>query len=253
MPTYRDMPNVSKSEINRCGDYLATLYRILDDGDDERLEEHFDRETYLRATGVVDDFRAAHQRPLSITSVGLRQFYQSQLGRYPVVSQRLKRLPRIIRKLSNMGNSNLARLEDVGGTRAVVRDLDEQRRLCDHIERRWGDRIKRHRDYVGDPKATGYRARHFVIEKSERRIEIQVRTRLQQRWANAIEAADSRFNLALKDGRGPQEMLDYFSTSGAMLYFQDADAQPPAELADQHNAATDAVVEAGYFVRRRRD
>ncbi|MGX9348114.1 RelA/SpoT domain-containing protein [Microbacterium sp. KNMS] len=253
MPAYKDMPDVSKSEINRCGEYLAELHRMIARDDMDAITAHLEVETYRRATSVVDAFRAAHQRPLSITSVGLRQFYTSQLGRRPVVSQRLKRLPRIIRKLANMERSNLARLEDIGGTRAVVRDLDEQNRLCDHIEKRWGDFIKRRRDYVADPKSTGYRARHFVIERAERRIEIQVRTRLQQRWANTIETVDSRMNLTLKDGVGPQEMLDYFAVSGDMLYYQDANTQPPTELAERHSAVTDAVVEAGYFVRRRRD
>ncbi len=204
MPVYKEMPNVSKGEINRCGDYLAKLHRILDDGDDDALDAHFNVKTYNHAVEIVDTFRAAHQKPLSVTSVGLRQFYGTSLKRNPpVVSQRLKRFPRIVRKLANMGDSNLARLEDIGGTRAVVVDFDEQNRLCDHIEKRWRDSIRRRRDYVDEPKSTGYRARHFVIERYDRRIEIQVRTRLQQRWANAIEQADSRHNLSLKDGRGP--------------------------------------------------
>lgn len=254
VPVYKEMPNVSKGEINRCGDYLAELHRILDAADDDRLRAHFDMETYDHAVEIVDTFRAAHQRPLSLTSVGLRQFYVTSLKRQPpVVSQRLKRFPRIVRKLANMGDSNLARLEDIGGTRAVVANFDEQNRLCDHIEKRWKDAIRRRRDYVAEPKPTGYRARHFVVERAGRRIEIQVRTRLQQRWANAIEHVDSRHKLSLKDGRGPQTLLDYFSLSGAMLHYQDSGVAPPEDLIANHSDASDAVVEAGYFVRRRRD
>lgn len=251
VPQYRDMPPVSKGEINRCGEHLVTLHRLLRDGNfDEWFEARSHPDT-ARATRIVDDFRAAHQRPLSVTSVGLRQFVGTALGESPVVSQRLKRLPRIIRKLANMEGSNLARLEDIGGTRAVVDSLESQKRLCDHIEKRWESMIKRDRDYVGDPKSSGYRARHYVIERYERRIEIQVRTRSQQQWANAIEQVDSRFNLTIKDGVGPQSMLDYFSAAGAMLYYDEAALPRPDDVIDKFETATEAVITEGYFVRRR--
>ncbi len=48
-------------------------------------------------------------------------------------------------------------------------------------------------------------------------------------------------------------MLDYFSLSGAMLHYQDAGLIAPDDLVANHGAAADAVVEAGYFVRRRRN
>ncbi|MDU0327222.1 RelA/SpoT domain-containing protein [Microbacterium sp. KSW2-21] len=250
MPEYREMPKVSKSEINRCGDYLARLHRLRALDDSTGYDEAYDADQMAYATQLVDDFRAAHQKPLSITSVGLRQFVNTTLGTTPVVSQRLKRLPRIVRKLANMGSSNLARLEDIGGTRAVVPGLREQEALCAHIERRWGHSIRRTRDYVDDPKATGYRARHYVIEKEGRRVEIQVRTRRQQVWANRIEQTDSRLGTSLKDGKGAQSLLEYFTAMGAMLYFQETNTTPTPELAQQLQAAENAVVSEGFFVRR---
>lgn len=251
MPRYREMPAVSKGEINRCGAFLVDMHRARQAGDFARLSELRGQNKWAHATKTVDDFRAAHQKPLSLTSVGLRQFVGTALHEEPVVSQRLKRLPRIIRKLANLDQSDLARLEDIGGTRAVVRTLDDQARLCDHIERRWGHSTKRRRDYVDDPKPSGYRARHIVVERNERRIEIQVRTVNQQRWANMIEEADSRFKMTLKDGVGPQSMLDYFSAAGDMLYFQEAGLVTPSDLRDRYTAAADAVVEEGYFARPR--
>lgn len=245
------MPPVSKGEINRCGEHLVTNYRLLGEGSLSEWMARQGTDETRRATQVVDDYRAAHQKPLSVTSVGLRQFVWTVLGEAPVVSQRLKRLPRIIRKLSNMESSNLARLEDIGGTRAVVDSIEAQRVLCAHLEDRWAGLIKRRRDYVADPKGTGYRARHFVVERYERRVEIQVRTRAQQAWANAIEQADSRFNLTLKDGTGPQSMLDYFSAAGAILYYDEAGLPRPDDVAEKLEAATEIVVSEGYFVRRR--
>lgn len=186
--------------------------------------------------------------------MGLRTFMGTALGSPPVVSQRLKRLPRIVRKLANMNNSMLVRLEDIGGTRAIVNGLAEQAILGEHLERRWGDdltRDPRDRDYVLRPKPSGYRAVHYVVEKRGRRIEIQIRTRRQQQWANAVEAADSRFGLSLKDGRGPQEMLEYFAAAGSMLFFQDAGLPLPDDVHDEFSRTRDAVVEAGFYVRRR--
>ncbi|MCM3500613.1 RelA/SpoT domain-containing protein [Microbacterium sp. P26] len=241
----------SKGEINRCGDFLVDLYRTLEADDNERLDAIFDRERWSHSNRVVDAFRTAHARPLNITSVGLRQFVGTALGDVPVVSQRLKRLPRIIRKLANANGSDLARLEDIGGTRAIVPNLVDQERLCAHIEKRWGGVTKRRRDYVADPKSSGYRARHIVVERHDRRIEIQVRTINQQRWANMIEEADSRFKMTLKDGVGPQSMLDYFSAAGDMLYHQETGSPPPSDLRDRYTTAADAVVEAGYFARPR--
>lgn len=146
----------------------------------------------------------------------------------------------------------LARLEDIGGTRAVVPSLREQEALGLHLVKKWGKDLQREpRDYVNNPKPSGYRAMHYVVEKHGRRIEIQIRTRRQQQWANAVEQADSRLNLTLKDGRGPQEMLDYFTAVGDMLYFQDAALPAPADVRDRFNAMTDTVIAEGYYARRK--
>ncbi|MGM7671461.1 RelA/SpoT domain-containing protein [Microbacterium sp. A93] len=216
------------------------------------LHELFDRERLAYCTDIVDQFRATYQRPLGTTSMGLRTFMNTALGKPPVVSQRLKRLPRIVRKLANMESSMLARLEDVGGTRAVVSSLHDQRLLGQHLVSRWSKDLRRDpRDYVDEPKPTGYRAVHYVVEKHGRRIEIQIRTRRQQQWANAVEQADSRFGLTLKDGRGPQSMLDYFTAVGDMLYYQDAELSIPADVLLRFETMSDAVIDEGFYVRRK--
>lgn len=176
----------------------------------------------------------------------------TSLGQPPIVSQRLKRLPRIVRKLANMNNSMLARLEDIGGTRAVVGSLREQEILGDHLLKRWEKDLRREpRDYVRTPKVTGYRAVHYVVEKHGRRVEIQIRTRRQQQWANAVEQADSRLGMALKDGRGPQSMLDYFTAVGDMLYYQDVEIAIPGEVLSRFETMTDAVIDEGFYARRK--
>ncbi|HYT11031.1 MAG TPA: DUF4349 domain-containing protein [Mycobacteriales bacterium] len=124
----------SKGEVNRCGEYLAWV--MFDQTGNKYVVEH-DRVEH--AVTVVSDFRAAHQYPLTKLTVGVRSMVKTE-GADVAVSQRLKRLPRIIRKLYRMKDSNLARLEDVGGCRAVLSTGDELARVHRWLRKRWGTR-----------------------------------------------------------------------------------------------------------------
>lgn len=189
---------ISKSEINRAGSRLREFFR---DGDLE------DETAVSRALDIVQEFRASFQYPLTKTAVGVRQFVQQESSTV-IVAQRLKRLPKIIEKLARMPDTKLARMEDVGGCRAVLANRAEVERVRQRIEARW--EIIRPRDYIATPKDTGYRAIHLVVERSERRIEIQLRTIGQQQWAEAVERVAGRWGLSLKDGDGPPDLLMFF-------------------------------------------
>jgi ppGpp synthetase/RelA/SpoT-type nucleotidyltranferase len=243
----------SKNAINRAGQYLADGHG-LDYGSPE-WHAWYDDEKARDALRTVEDFRSAHARPLTIVNNGLRQFVYSELHIQPLASQRLKRVPRIIRKLHRMsqsstGSSALARLEDIGGCRAVLPDIDSLRKVERHLRGTWADQITRERDYIVEPNAMGYRAVHFTVLKGERKIEVQLRTVNQQRWANFIESADSRLGLTLKDGEGPESMREYFSAAGELLYHQDYAIQPPQALRDRLEAVTELVIAEGYYSRR---
>jgi len=235
----------SKGHINRCGEYLADGQR------QEYPPAWFDNDRFFEAHAVISNYRAAHQRPLSSVTVGLRQIVRSETQDAPLVSQRLKRVPRIIRKLARMEKTNLARLEDIGGCRAVLDDAETLARVWAHVEKTWGQTIVRRRDYVQNPNAMGYRAIHLTVQRGGRRIEVQLRTQGQQSWANAIESADSNHNLTLKDGAGPESMLRYFSTAGDVIYHQEYGIALPDALRSRLNEATDKVITEGYYSRRR--
>jgi len=235
----------SKGHINRCGEYLADGHRR------EYPVDWYDDERFAEAYAVISAFRAAHQRPLGSVTVGLRQIVSSETSGAPLVSQRLKRVPRIIRKLARMEKTNLARLEDIGGCRAVLDDAQALGRVRSHVEKTWGNNIVRRRDYVTDPNGMGYRAFHLTVERGVRRIEVQLRTQGQQSWANAIESADSAHNLTLKDGIGPESMLEYFNAAGDVIYHQEYGLALPDTLRSRLNDATDRVIKEGYYSRRR--
>ncbi|MBS4728539.1 RelA/SpoT domain-containing protein [Mycobacterium sp. SM1] len=240
------MSEPSKSEINRCGELIR---KVRFEGLVATLDE------IDHAIEVISAFRAAHAYPMVKVRLGLRSMVRTE-GADEVISQRLKRVPRIIRKLqrtvgSPTGRTALARLEDIGGVRAILRDGGELDRVRRRVEKRWKpDFCRPARDYIAAPKPIGYRAVHFVVRRDGRAIEVQLRTRGQQQWADAAEAADARHGdrgVNLKDSEGPAEMLEYFSAAGEVIYRREYGIPISFELTRRFNAARRAVIEARYY------
>lgn len=124
------------------------------------------------------------------------------------VSQRLERIPTIIDKLRREPGMNLGRMADIGGCRAVLRDVDEVRRVQSRYA---GAAVTvRTRDYVEQPKSDGYRAVHVIVRYHGRLIEVQLRTQVQHEWAYTVESVTSRFGLDIKAGGGPRPVHDWF-------------------------------------------
>lgn len=231
--------------MNKCGELVR---KYVYDG------VEVDPDTLDQALDVITDFRSAHSSPLQKVRMGLDSMIRTEQCE-PRVSQRLKRVPRIIRKLQRTvdspgGRTTLARLEDIGGVRAVLRDGDELERVRARLEARWGAKVKRRRDYIADPKPIGYRAVHIVVIREDRPIEIQLRTRGQQQWSDAAESADARLasrGVNLKDSDGPAEMIEYFAAAGDLIYRREYGLEIPSAVHTRFNAARKAVVDAGYY------
>lgn len=125
-----------------------------------------------------------------------------------IVAQRLKRLPTIVSKLARFEEMELARMQDVGGCRAIVPSRKHVIGVTRRIRKNWD--VKRLNDYTLEPKETGYRAVHVVVLREGRLIEIQLRTPPQQIWATEVERAGSRAGFLLKDGEGPPELVSAY-------------------------------------------
>jgi ppGpp synthetase/RelA/SpoT-type nucleotidyltranferase len=110
-------------------------------------------------------------------------------------------------KLTTMG--------DIGGVRAVVPDQN----AADHVAKRLRDNwsITRFSDYVAAPKADGYRALHLINQHDGRLIEVQIRTPLQDDWANTVEILSRSVAPDLKFGNGPVELRELL-TELASIY-----------------------------------
>jgi putative GTP pyrophosphokinase len=131
----------------------------------------------------------------------------------------LKKFPTIVDKLLREPRMKLSRMADIGGVRAVLPDQAAANSVARQLRRNWT--IVKFRDYVAEPKSDGYRALHLIDRNYGRRIEVQLRTRPQDAWANSVEADARRVAPGLKFGAGPQALRDFYVALGELLAIAD--------------------------------
>jgi putative GTP pyrophosphokinase len=174
----------------------------------------------------VFNWRAQHAYPMALVMPGLRNWVDqfSSAGIRP--AQRLKRFRSIMDKLNRHPGMKLARMQDIGGCRAVLANASEVDRVASKVRRYWNP--IREKDYRDTPNPiTGYRALHQIVEKRDkvtrqrRAVEIQLRTVSEHTWAEEVWRTGNRLGYALKDGQGPAELLEYFRMASDLLWRQD--------------------------------
>ncbi|HYP23992.1 MAG TPA: RelA/SpoT domain-containing protein [Actinomycetota bacterium] len=215
---------LTNSQINKAGKALREWW-----DDFEAPVEALD--TYLDdAFHVLVRFRAAHQRPMTKATRGLRMMVATE-GAKVEVSQRLKRIPTIVDKLSRQPSMKLANMHDIAGCRAVLQTVDEVRR----VERR----LSRNRppvrvyDYIEGPRESGYRGVHVIVLYDNRKIEVQLRTRVMHDWAIAVERLGGRLQTDLKSGRGPAPLLAWLSAVSEAMALEEAGEVVDTQLVER--------------------
>ena len=181
------------------------------------------------AIDAITRFRAFYQVPLVKANNGLRSMVRTE--NCPVeVSQRLKRISTIMDKLKREPTLALSSMHDIGGCRAVLDNVDQVRRVSTRLQRNRPP-IKV-RDYITNPRESGYRAIHVIVSYDERPIEVQLRTRLQHQWAITVERTSWRLKENLKgDGDHPvQRLLKAISQAMAL---DEAGAPVPVQLIEE--------------------
>jgi len=217
----------SKRQINLASDRLRDWWLDL-----SLPSTLIETDTELHAAvDLVVAFRNGFQSPLNKVTMGVRSMISSE-GAPVVVSQRLKRTVTTVRKLARFSGMNLARMQDIGGCRAIVPTREEVEGVVRRIRHNWD--LKGFDDYTESPKDTGYRAVHVIVERQGRLIEIQLRTPLQQRWAQEVDRVGGRIGAFLKDGVGPLELLRYFERVAYVVGLREkglpADEEAVAEI-----------------------
>jgi ppGpp synthetase/RelA/SpoT-type nucleotidyltranferase len=103
----------------------------------------------------------------------------------------------------------------------VLANPSEVDAVADRVRRNWN--VARERDHRECPDTTGYRALHVLVTRSApdegmpRTIEIQLGTQGQHVWAEEVERVAARTGFALKDGHGPDELLEYFRVAAELI------------------------------------
>ena len=130
----------------------------------------------------------------------------------------------------------LSRMQDIGGLRAVVRDIPKLKLLYSNYKKsRFLHGLISEHDYILAPKISGYRSIHLVYRYNNPLvpdyngllIELQLRTRRQHAWATAVETMGIFLDYALKSSEGPEEWLKFFSlTSSAFAHLEDQNLVP---------------------------
>ena len=183
--------------------------------------EHLPAGAVDAAIETLFRFRAVHQYALGKATVGLRSVVSTEKCDRVDVSQRLKRAPTIAAKLSREPTLSLARMQDIGGCRAVLGSIAELRRV--------ESRLRRNRppvgcsDYLDTPRSSGYRGVHLIVMYGDaagvnRRIEVQLRTLVMHEWAITVERLSGRIGHNLKrDGHhAVQTLLEAISRAMAL-------------------------------------
>jgi len=216
------LPQFSKNQINRAGEIITS-------------PEDFTAAEHEWAAEVLANHRACHGYPINTFQATLRSKLSS-IDPKAIVAQRLKRTPSIVLKLQRYRGMQLARMQDIGGLRAVVRSVKRVRQLeRSYRASRFKHTLTSSKDYISEPKPDGYRSVHLIYryhndakpDYNGLALELQIRTRLQHSWATAVETMGTFLGQALKSGQGETPWREFFVKASAALACTEETAQVP--------------------------
>ncbi len=193
------------------------------------------------AIKVIDNWRAAHAYPLHVIYIHLRRMNNSNSN--IIVAERLKRLDSIVAKLKRENSMSLWEIQDLGGCRVIVPNIEDVYRIAEKYEHSRKRHIARKRyDYIKHPKISGYRSLHVVYEyKSDKNetynknmlVEIQFRTHLQHLWATAVETMGLFTKEAIKSGQGSDDVKRFFVLVSALFAKRENQPNVPNVVDDE--------------------
>jgi putative GTP pyrophosphokinase len=221
---FAKVPQISKSRVNLAGKVLA--------------EDKTNGLTIEEATSIADTWRACHAYPINTFQATLRRKLR-KFSNDPLVAQRLKRMPTIIQKLRLYPKMQFARMQDIGGVRAILDSVHDVYLLAGEYKdksRFTHELVGEPRDYIKSPRdEDGYRSLHLIYKYNNLQtkeydgllLELQIRTKLQHSWATAVETMGTFLGQALKSRLGDKEWLDFFAlVSSAFASIENTELLP---------------------------
>jgi putative GTP pyrophosphokinase len=181
---------ISKTKIDRLGDRL-------------RLGNITDADLRL-----LDDYRRSFSRGYDIIAGTIRH----QLGLEPT-GRPAKSTTSIAEKL-HRESIRLTQIQDIAGCRLIVEAIAEQERVISALTELFkGSTVIDRRE----KPSHGYRAVHVIVNIDKKPVEIQVRTALQQLWAEMSEKLSDLFDPAIKYGGGKDHIKTFLSETSGII------------------------------------
>jgi hypothetical protein len=189
---------------------------------------------------IMNNWRSSHRFPLNTFQMNLRRRAR-EVDPDALVAQRIKRLPSIRQKLELRPKMEFARMQDLGGCRAVVTDVEAVETLVDNIlNGRQKHQMVRHDNYIENPRDSGYRGHHLVYKYvgkdtklwDDLSIEIQIRSRLQHAWATTVETVSMFTQQSLKSSIGEPDWLRFFALMSSEIALREGCGAVPGTPED---------------------
>lgn len=183
---------------------------------------------------IANNWRDAHA--YSMRSIRYHIIYYMKKNQLVgVTAARLKRMQAIRRKLRRVPE-NMNQLQDLGGCRAILASIADVNSLVGTLKSKSRHELWQEDNYILNPKNDGYRSHHMMFiyrgqgaatVHNGRRIEVQIRTRLQHSWATAVEAVGLFRGEDLKGNIGSADWLQLFKLMSAEFAVAEGCPEPP--------------------------
>lgn len=224
------LPKYSRNRIDKAGGLLLSPHAWTEGAEIEDALE------------IINNHRSSHNYPLLVFRIELAR-KAHKVDSSATIAQRIKRLRSIEAKLTRFPQMRLSHMQDIGGCRAVVRNVGAVRALANLYRKSKAAHTRlRIKDYLTTPPPSGYRGVHFIYAfKSTKRpqydglkIEIQLRSRQQHAWATAVETVDVFTGQALKSARGTVKWQRFFALMASHIALKEQCVPVP-------NTPTDSI------------
>ncbi|MEQ1711053.1 MAG: RelA/SpoT domain-containing protein [Hyphomicrobium sp.] len=204
----------SMNDVKRAGEALR----------DEVMWDEDRRDELIEIFKIANNWIDVHFLPMS----RVRQETVGRIRKHKlegITASRLKRMRSVRKKLGRI-STKLDQIQDLGGCRAVLRSIADANRLVEAFRSDPRHVLHNEKDYIDKPKVGGYRSYHLNFKfRGEgpfeaftgRRVELQVRTRLQHSWATAVEAVGLFRREDIKAGEGDPDWRRLFDLMSAEL------------------------------------
>ncbi len=194
---------------------------------------------------IANNWRDAHALPMR----SIRQSIIYHMGANSasgITGARLKRMPAIIGKLRRK-RLNLNQMQDLAGCRAIMESMDGVDTIAKTLREASRHEVHKIDDYLATPKPDGYRSCHVILKFNHeddsnsayhgKRVEVQIRSRLQHAWATSVEAVGLFRSEGLKNHEGSDDWLRLFCLmSGEFAEVENCPAPPGCEISSERRA-----------------